>query len=312
MIESGFPSNLPDFQERFGTDEACAEYLFKQKWPDGFKCSECGFTEAHLLSTRPLYVCYGCRHHHSVTSGTAFHGTRKGLKKWFLAMYFVVTSKQGVSAKELQWQVGLGSYKTAWSWLHKLRRCMVDPNRSALSGTVEVDETYVGGPKSGARGRGAQGKSIVACAVEKNGTGLGRVRLAVIVDCTREKLHDFVKGKLELESTVHTDGLNAYIGLEKSGYAHVRDVVSGGEMEAHDVLPGVHRIFSLLKRWMLCTHQGAISRKHLQRYLSEFEFRFNRRTSHSRTHLFQRLTEGAVRDGHCPYNELIGKAAAPV
>ncbi len=312
MIERDFPKNLPEFLEQFGTEEACAEYLFRQKWPEGFKCSKCGFNEAHLLPTRSIYVCYGCRRHHSLTSGTAFHGTRKGLKKLFLALYFMVSSKQGLSAKELQRQLGLGSYKTAWSWLHKLRRCMVDPNRSALSGEIELDETWIGGAKHGVRGRGAAGKTVVACAVERTIGKIGRVRLAVIANCSKDKLHEFVAGKLELESTIHTDGWTGYNGLDKSGYAHVRDVIDGGGVEAHVVLPGVHRVFSLLKRWMLGTHQGAISRKHLQRYLSEFEFRFNRRTSHAPTHLFQRLMEGVVRDGHCPYAKIVGRVKPAV
>jgi transposase-like protein len=308
MIEHEFPKNLPEFLERFGTEEACAEYLFHQKWPDGFKCSRCGCTQANLLSTRSVYVCYGCRHHHSVTAGTAFHGTRKGLKQWFLALYLMVTSKQGLSAKELQRQLGLGSYKTAWTWLHKLRRCMVTPDRAPLSGTVEVDETWIGAPKPGTPGRGAAGKTVVACAVEKNEGRIGRVRLAVIADCSADKLNSFVKGKLELESTVHTDGWRGYNGLERSGYVHMQNIIDGSQQKAHVLLPAVHRVFSLLKRWMLGTHQGAISRKHLQRYLSEFEFRFNRRTSHSPTHLFQRLMEGVVRDGHCPYHTIVGKA----
>jgi len=244
-----------------------------------------------------------------VTADTAFHGTRKGLKKWFLALYLMVTSKQGLSAKELQRQLGFGSYETAWTWLHKLRRCMVTPDRAPLSGTVEVDETWIGAPKPGVRGRGAAGKTVVACAVEKNESRLGRVRLAVIANCSAEKLTEFVKGKLELESTVHTDGWRGYNGLDNSGYLHMRDIVDGSELQAHVLLPAVHRVFSLLKRWMLGTHQGAISRKHLQRYLSEFEFRFNRRASHAPTHLFQRLMEGVVRDGHCPYAELVGKKA---
>jgi transposase-like protein len=307
VVAKDFPKSLPEFLDRFGTEEACAEYLFQQKWPGGFKCDRCGCPEANLLPTRPIYVCYGCRHHHSLTSGTALHGTRKGLKIWFLALYFMVTSKQGLSAKELQRQLGLGSYETAWTWLHKLRRCMVDPNRSTLSGIVEVDETWIGAPKPGPRGRGAAGKTVVACAIEKNEERLGRVRLAVIADCSQEKLHDFVKGKLELESTVHTDGWRGYNGLDRSGYVHMRDVVDEYEVPAHVLLPAVHRVFSLLKRWMLGTHQGAISRKHLQRYLSEFEFRFNRRTSHSPTHLFQRLMEGVVRDGHCPYDGIVGR-----
>jgi transposase-like protein len=310
MVERDFPKSLPEFLERFGTDEQCLDYLFRQKWPEGFKCGRCGHAEAHALPTRLVYVCYGCRHHHSVTSDTAFHGTRKGLKMWFLALYLMVSSKQGLSAKELQRQLGLGSYKTAWTWLHKLRRCMVDPSRAPLEGLVEVDESYIGGPRPGVRGRGAAGKTAVACAVEKNGGKTGRVRLAVIENCSREKLQAFVKGQLKEESTVHTDGWQAYVGIEKSGYAHIRDVVDGGLEEAHVVLPAVHRVFSLLKRWVLGTHQGSASRKHLQRYLHEFEFRFNRRTSHAPTHLFQRLMEGVVRDGHCPYRRIVGRTNA--
>jgi transposase-like protein len=309
MLVADFPKNLPDFLDRFGSEESCAEYLIHQKWPNGFKCHFCGCAEAHLLPSRPIYVCYGCRHHHSLTAGTAFHGTRKGLKQWFLALYLMVTSKQGLSAKELQRQLGLGSYETAWSWLHKLRRCMVDPHRTPLSGVVEVDETWIGAHKAGIRGRGAKGKTVVACAVEKNGDRLGRVRLAVIANCSEQKLLEFVKGKLKLESTVQTDGWQGYINLERSGFVHLRGNVDASGEEAHVLLPAVHRVFSLLKRWMLCTHQGAISRKHLQRYLSEFEFRFNRRSSHAPTHLFQRLMEGVVRDGHCPYKGIVGKIA---
>lgn len=310
VVAKDFPRSLPEFLDKFGTEEACAEYLFAQKWPDGFRCGKCGCSQANLLATRSIYVCYGCRRHHSLTAGTAFHGTRTGLKRWFLALYLMVTSKQGLSAKELQRQLGLGSYETAWTWLHKLRRCMVDPNRTPLSGTVEVDETWIGAPKPGPRGRGAAGKTVVVCAVERNEERLGRVRLAVITECSQEKLEGFLKGKLALESTVHTDGWGGYNGLERSGYVHMRELVCDSGAPAHSVLPAVHRVFSLLKRWMLGTHQGAISRKHLQRYLSEFEFRFNRRTSHAPTHLFQRLMEGVVRDGHQPYWKIVGKIRA--
>lgn len=307
MLVKDFPKSLPEFLERFGTEEACQDYLYQQKWAEGFRCDRCGCAEANLLPSRQIYVCYGCRHHHSLTSSTAFQGTRKGLKLWFLAIYLMVTSKQGLSAKELQRQLGLGSYETAWAWLHKLRRCMVDPNRSPLSGIVEVDEAYMGGAKHGVRGRGAQGKTAIACAVEKNDGKTGRVRLAVIENCSKAKLQAFVRGQLTEESTIHTDGWQGYLGIERSGYAHIRDVIDGGEEEAHVVLPTVHRVFSLRKRWILGTHQGSVSRKHLQRYLYEFEFRFNRRTSNSLTHLFQRLMEGVVRDGHCPYHAIVGK-----
>ena len=273
MIEKDFPKNLSDFMERFGTEEACAEYLFNQKWSDGFKCHLCGCTEAHLLPTRPIYVCYGCRHHHSLTANTAFEGTRKGLKKWFLAIYLMVTSKQGMSAKELQRQLGLGSYQTAWAWLHKLRRCVVDPSRTPLGGMVEMDETYIGGEAEfGEHGRSTAKKAAVVCAVERIGFQTGRCRLAVIENCTKKTLHQFAKGTLKLDTTVHTDDWRGYLGLERSGYAHIRAVADKELLEAHDLLPSVHRIFSLLKRWLLGTHQGAVSRKHLQHYLWEYDF----------------------------------------
>lgn len=258
-----------------------------------------------LLSLSTFATAF--RHHHSVTSDTAFQGTRKGLKLWFLALYLIVSSKQGLSAKELKRQLRLVSYKTAWTWLHKLRRCTVDHHRAPLEGLVEVDESYIGGPKPRVRGRGAAGKTAVACAMEKNGGKTGRVRLAVIENCSWEKLQAFVKGQFKEESTVHSDGCQAHVGIEKSGYAHIRDVVDSGVEEAHVVLPMVHRVFSLLKRWLLGTHQGSASRKHLQRYLSEFEFRFNRRTSHAPAHLFQRLMAGVVRDGRCPYRQIVGR-----
>jgi transposase-like protein len=227
MVERNFPKTMPAFLARFGTEEACAEYLVRQKWPEGFR-RQCGATSACLLSTLAVYQCHGCRHQHSITSGTAFHGTRKGLRVWFPALYLMVSSKQGLSAKELQRQLGLGSCQTAWTWLQKLRRCMVDPSRAPLSGEVEVDETYVGGVADGTRGRGAAKKAGVACAVGKAERGMGRVRLAVIEDCSKAKLTEFVAGRLELETTVRTDGWRGYNGLERSGYAHVREVVDAG------------------------------------------------------------------------------------
>ena len=311
MIERDFPKSLPEFLDKFGAEEDCAAYLMRQKWPDGFRCHLCGHREAKLLSTRAIYVCYGCRHHHSLTAGTAFEGTRKGLRTWFLAIYLMVTSKQGMSAKELQRQLGLKSYQTAWTWLHKLRRCMVDPNRSPLSGMVEVDETYIGGEAAfGEHGRSTAKKAAVACAVERVGMKTGRCRLAVIENCTKKTLHEFVQGTLKTDTTVHTDGWRGYLGLERSGYSHIRAIADKEPLQAHDLLPSVHRIFSLLKRWLLGTHQGAVSRKHLQHYLWEYEFRFNRRKSHSPTHLFQRLMEGTVRDGHKAYWQIVCKPAA--
>jgi transposase-like protein len=310
MIVADFPKSMVAFIKRFSDEAACVRYMRLQKWgaEDGFKCPKCGHDKCWEHETRKRRLtCCSCRAETSVTAGTAFHDSRIGLQKWFLAMYLMSTSKQGVSAKEIQRQLGLGSYQTAWAILHKLRRCMVDPNRTPLSGMVEMDETYIGGVgEFGEHGRSTAKKTAVVCAVERVGMKTGRCRLAVIENCTKKKLDEFAEGVLKIGTTAHTDGWRGYLGMERSGYAHIRDK----ETPAHVLLPSVHRIFSLLKRVMLGTHQGAVSRKHLQSYLHEYEFRFNRRKSHTPCHLFQRLSEGIVRDGHQPYWMIVGRPEA--
>jgi len=310
MIEREFPKSMPEFIRRFSDERACVRYMRMQKWGEenGFKCPKCGHSQCWEHETRKRRLtCCSCRSETSVTAGTAFHDSRIGLQKWFLAMYLFVTSKQGVSAKELQRQLGLGSYQTAWTVLHKLRRCMVDPNRLPLSGMVEMDETFIGGiAEQGEHGRSTEKKAAVVCAVERVGMKTGRCRLAMIENCTTATLMAFSKGTLKPGTTAHTDGWRGYLALERKGYAHIR-AVADKETPAHVLLPAVHRIFSLLKRVLLGTYQGAVSRKHLQSYLYEYEFRFNRRTSRTPCHLFQRLTEGIVRDGHRPYWEIVGR-----
>ena len=301
-----------EFIKRFADEKACLRYLRLQKWgaEDAFECPRCGHNQCWECNTRARLKCCACRAETSLTAGTAFHDSRVGLQKWFLAMYLMVTSKQGVSAKEIQRQLGLGSYETAWTMLHKLRRCMVNPDRTPLSGMVEVDETYIGGEAElGKHGRSTAKKTAVVCAVERIGMKTGRCRLAVIENCTKKKLHEFINGTLKTGTTAHTDGWRGYLGMERSGYAHIR-AVADKETPAHVLLPSVHRIFSLLKRVILGTHQGAVSRKHLPNYLHEYEFRFNRRKSHTPCLLFQRLTEGVVRDGHQPYWLIVGRTSA--
>jgi transposase-like protein/transcription elongation factor Elf1 len=310
MTAADFPKSMVAFVKRFGTEEACVRYLRLQKWgtEDGFECPRCGHKGCWEHETRKRRLtCRACRAETSVTAGTAFHDSRIGLHRWFLAMYLMSTSKQGVSAKEIQRQLGLGSYQTAWTILHKLRRCMVDPSRTPLSGMVEMDETYIGGAAvAGEHGRSTAKKTAVVCAVERVGMGTGRCRLAVIENCTKAKLQEFADGVLKAGTTAHTDGWRGYLGMERSGYAHIR-AIADKDTPAHVLLPSVHRIFSLLKRVMLGTHQGAVSRKHLQHYLHEYEFRFNRRKSHTPCHLFQRLSEGVAREGHSPYWRIVGR-----
>jgi transposase-like protein len=222
-----------------------------------------------------------------------------------MAMWFVISQKNGVSALGLQRVLGLGSYETAWTWLHKLRRAMVRPGRDCLRGTVEVDETYVGGLEKGKRGRQTETKAIVAVAAEENGKGIGRIRLRRVNDVSADSLLPFVQGAVVPGATVHTDGWSGYAGLTAAGYKHHITVISEGPYPAHEVMPRVHNVAALLKRWLLGTHQGGIQHQHLDYYLDEFTFRFNRRRSQARGLLFHRLAQQAVAVGPAPYSAII-------
>jgi transposase-like protein len=306
MGMDGFSGTLTDLEARFGSEQACWDYLLRLRWPEGFVCPRCGGRTA-WSTTRRLLVCSGCQHQASVTAGTIFQDTRKPLTLWFRAMWWVTAQKQGASALELQRVLGLGSYVTAWTWLHKLRRAMVRPGRDRLHGFVEVDETYVGGIEEGVRGRQTETKALVAVACEEKGKGIGRIRLRRIPDASAGTLEAFIAEAIEPGSRVHTDGWEGYGGLKAKGYQHRVTVLHGRRRgSAVEVLPRVHLVASLLKRWLLGTHQGAVSFDHLDYYLDEFTFRFNRRTSRSRGKLFERLLEQAVAVGPAPYKNLVG------
>lgn len=252
--------------------------------------------------------CVTCHRQTSVTAGTIFEGTRKPLALWFRAMWWVTNQKPGVSALGLQRTLGLGSYQTAWVWLHKLRRAMVRPGRDRLRGRVEVDETFVGGAeKGGKRGRGAGRKEIVVIAVEVHEPrGFGRARIRRIPDASGASLVPFVCDSIEPGSEVLTDSWRGYTDVPKHGYTRIKTNLSDSGDPAHVVMPGVHRIASLLKRWLLGIHQGAVRAKHLGYYLDEYAFRFNRRTSRSRGKLFYRLVQQAVAVDAVPYGRLVG------
>jgi transposase-like protein len=244
-----------------------------------------------------------------VTAGTIFEGTRKPLRVWFQAMWYITNQKSGVSALGLKRVLGLGSYQTAWAWLHKLRRAMVRPGRELLSGRVEVDESYVGGEEEGVHGRETETKAIVVIAVEMHSPkGFGRVRLRQVPDVSGPSLIGFVGDVVAPGATVITDGWQGYRGLSKHGYIHERRVLSGNSDPAHVVLPGPHRVASLLKRWLLGTHQGAVRQRQLDYYLDEYTFRFNRRTSKSRGLLFHRLMEQAVHIDPIPYRDILANS----
>jgi transposase-like protein/ribosomal protein L37AE/L43A len=292
-----------EFESRFSSEEACVEYLIQMRWPDGFACPSCDGRKA-WRTERLLFHCAECGHQVSATAGTVFQGTRKPLLMWFRAMWWVTSQKNGASAKGLQQNLGLGSYQTAWAWLHKLRRAMVRPGRDRLHGLVEADETYVGGQEQ-IPGRGAQSKVLVVIAVEKNGRQLGRTRMAVVKDASRDELCPFIQQYVEPGSTIRTDGWQGYRDLKNRGYIHDRILQQRSSEEPSELLPGVHRIASLLKRWLLGTHHGAVSRRHLPYYLDEFTFRFNRRKSKARGKLVFRLVEQSVAVAPVPYKKLI-------
>ena len=239
----------------------------------------------------------------SVLAGTVFQDTHLSLTVWFRAMWHMTSQKNGVSALGLQRALGLGSYKTAWLILHKLRQAMVRPGRERLRGVVEIDETYWGAAESGgATGRLIYSKALIVVAAEQDGKGIGRIRMARIPDFDRATLHGFIRSSVEPGSTVCTDGLNSYREME--GYIHHRQV-QGRLKDGEHLLPRVHRAVSLLKRWMLGTHQGAIGHQHLDDYLNEFVFRFNRRKSASRGKLFFRLAQQSVQIAPTTYESLV-------
>ena len=299
-----YPRTLQEFDDWFLSEEACIDYLRRLRWPNGFRCPACEWSKAYVTA-RGQFRCAACQRQTSPIAGTIFEGTRKPLRTWFQAMWFVTNQKLGGSALGLQRILGLGSYQTAWAWLHKMRRAMVRPARSRLRGGVEVDETYVGGPEEGVSGRKTETKSIVVIAAEENGRGLGRIRLRRIPDVSANSLIPFVRETVQPGAVVHTDGWAGYNPIEAEGYTHKVTNVSRSEQLAHELLPRVHRVAALLKRWILGTHQGSVSDKHLDYYLDEFTFRFNRRHSRARGLLFYRLLEQAVQVKPVPYRQLV-------
>ena len=290
-----YPNNMIEFEKRFNSEEECYRYLFKIRWPDGVVCPRCSGKQKTWITKRGLYNCPECGYQVSVTSGTIFHGTRKPLVLWFHAMWHITSQKYGANALGLMRVLGLGSYHTAWEWLHKLRRAMIRPGRDMLSGTIEVDETYVGGDKVGKRGRGADGKSLVMVAVEldaEHKNKIGRIRLSRVLDASSISINKFLEENIERGSVINTDGWNGYSQIHSIGYT--RNIIRDTENLGSDPLNHCHLIISLFKRWLLGTYQGAVKPDHMDFYLDEYTFRFNRRTSRSRGKLFYRLIQQAV------------------
>ena len=297
-----YPRSTGEFLAWFGTDEDCLDYLEWLRWPGGFACPYCGNAGGWRLADGRV-ECGDCSRRTSVTAGTIFDKTRTPLTVWFHACWLFATAKDGISAQYLQRALEIGSYQTAWAMLHRLRSALVRPGRGRLAGTVEVDETFIGGEEHGLRGGRQPGKKVLTGIAVEIGEpkGIGRCRMAVLADASGASLGPFVAGSVEPGSRVITDGWVGYNGLAALGYAHERRNQKAAARRGQDpgeLLPAVHRVSSLCKRWLLGTHQGRVEPAHLQAYLNEFAFRFNRRHSRSRGMVFYRVLELAA--GHDP------------
>ena len=306
-IEEKYPKDFQEFLAQFPDDNACWHYLIDTRWAEGYVCTHCQ-SKKYWLTAKHKIHCSDCGKEFSITSGTIFQESKKPLLLWFHIMWWIVAQKTGASAYNLKDFMGFGSYETAWIWLHKLRRAMVIEGREKLSGIVEVDETYIGGEEigTGKQGRGAEEKCLVVVATECKGKQIGRVRFKILSDASKENLLPFIEENVKYGSTVITDGWSGYTSLSKSKkYEHVEKVISGSGKQAHELLPHVHMVDSLVKRWINGTHQGKISQKHLEYYLDEFAFRFNRKLSTHRGKLFYRLMQQAVITAPATYNDII-------
>ncbi|MEI6397464.1 MAG: IS1595 family transposase [Pseudomonadota bacterium] len=302
-----YPKNLRDFDRIFATDGACLDFLEQVRWGSGFRCQSCSADKFWKLSPG-LRRCQVCRFKNYVKAGSIFDSTRLPLKIWFYAIWWVTSQKTGVSALNLQKNLGLGSYRSSWLMLHKIRNAMIFEDRSLLQGDVEVDEAFLGGVQSGKRGRGAEGKELIVIAAEYSGKKrVGRIRIQRVPDASAGKLEPFITANIAKGATVHTDGWNGYNGVEKLGYKHMP--IKSATVQPDELLPRINIVTSLLKRWLLGTLQGRLDAKHMSSYLEEFTFRFNRKSSKARGLLFQRVLENSINVKPAPYREIIARKA---
>ena len=299
-----YPRTFQEVRAWFPDDRSCREYLGRLRWPDGFSCPVCG-CGGFWRTGRGLWMCTECGLKTSATAGTIFHRSHTPLSTWFAAIWFVTSQKNGVSAQGLADALGFGSYETAWAWLHKLRRAMVRPDRELLTGTVELDQSFLGGRSKGRPGA-ASNKAPITIAVERHDRGrLGRVRLELAAKSGGLDMIDFAGEVIAPGATICTDGAQMFTRLRDKGYDHQATVgLQATDLDA--VMPGPHLVSSLLKRWTAGTLHYRVSTQHLPYYLDEFTFRFNRRNSKARGLLFYRLLQQAVNTDPHPLKDLIG------
>ncbi len=281
-----FPKTAPEFEARFATEDDCIAYWIKARWGGTPACARCQGTRLWVERDGSLFECADCGHQTSLTSGTMLEKTRKPFKTWFRAVFEVSSRRNGVSAMDLQRILGFGSYKTAWSWLQKIRAALVRPDRERLSEAVEIDEAFVGGKR--------RGKSMVLVATETD----GRLRLAHALTNDAETLKTFADASIAADAAVTSDGHAGYNETALGERNHTMIVQTPAERRVKDSLQTVHWTVSLLKRWLLGTHGGAVTPRHLQAYLDEFAFRWNRRKTNGVGRISARTIEGLV--SHAP------------
>ena len=298
-----YPRSFAQMRAWFDEDWKCLDYLDWLRWPDGFVCPHCASVVGWRLADS-RWKCGGCDRKVSATAGSIFHRTRTPLTVWFATAWRMVGDKVGVSATQVQHEMEMGSYQTAWMMLHRYRSVMVRPGQDRLRGDVEVGGPFLGGPEPGIPGRGALGKVLFAGAVERGQGRFGRARLGILPDASTVSLGAFLDANVEPGSHVITDGWAAYPAATRDQYEHAGTSVAASGLAAHEVPPAVHRVFSLVKRWLMGTMQGSVSPEHLQAYFDEWVFRFNRRHSRSRGLLFHTLLLQAVEGKPTTYKSM--------
>jgi len=283
------PKNYRELVSYFADQASCLEYLASIRWPDGFICPACKGKD-HWRSKRLLWICSSCEFQASVLAGTLFQDTKLPINVWFQMIWWFMGQKNGANALSLQRNFGIGSYRTAWRLLGKLRSCAVSPTRTQLSGEVEVDEVFLGGVNN---------KEIIGVAAEKRGRATGRIRLKHLKSREASEIQGFILGAIEPGAKIISDRHKSYVTIVGKGYAHApqKKPYIWEEVDGNDdrLLPRLHRVAALMKRWYLGTYHGGMSMKEIQPYLDEFVFRFNRRTSGSRGLIFHRMVEAALR-----------------
>jgi len=278
-----FPKTATEFEARFATEEDCRAYWIEARWGGKPACARCGSTYVWAIRGGTTFECRECDHQTSLTAGTLLEKTRKPLKMWFRAVFEISTRRTGISAMDLMRIMGFGSYKTAWSWLHKLRAALVRPEREPLGPFVQMDEALVGG-------KGGPHKELVLVAAEAG----GRVRLAHAETNDKATLKRFADGQIAPGARVVTDGLASYDADSLGSRPHEAKVQTKAERRENDAIQSCHWTISLLKRWLLGTHAGAVAPKHLQAYLDEFAFRHNRRKTQGVGRIAARVIERLV------------------